>query len=332
MHGEVETLAIPAPPAPEILGAGRRLRRRRLWTRRGGAVALAGAVVTAGIVALQGGHSTEATTPATAGPPMIAYAVDDTVYLGDGTTQATMPEIAQSLYYTSAGILVRTNKDGSSDGGAPFHFDLVKPDGTTTKLGVTLGDVVPATDPGQPYLAWATMSGGKVQVIVHDVSTDQDVATVDVPGGFDGSGWAAPPVALSGDLVYVGTNDEAEVVNWRTGQTHPSDVVPGSSLLTVHGGRVLIWQRNAIEVRDAESGKVLLHLDGDANDAVLSPDGYFAVVSRAGQDVLYDLESGATSRVSLTSWGWSSNDDEVFGVQGSTLTTCSTTTGQCRTR
>jgi hypothetical protein len=174
------------------------------------------------------------------------------------------------------------------------------------------------------------MSGGKVQVIVHDVSTDQDVATVDVPGAFDGSGWAAPPVALSGDLVYVGTNDGAEVVNWRTGQTHPSDVVPGSSLLTVHGGRVLIWERNAIEVRDAESGKVLLHLDGDVNDAVLSPDGHFAVVSRAGQDVLYDLESGATSRVSLTSWGWSSNDDEVFGVQGSTLTTCSTTTGQCR--
>ena len=31
----------------------------------------------------------------------------------------------QTLYYTSAGLLVRTNKDGASDGGAPFHFALV---------------------------------------------------------------------------------------------------------------------------------------------------------------------------------------------------------------
>ncbi len=61
----------------------------------------------------------------------------------------------------------------------------------------------------------------------------------------------------------------------------------------------------------------------------LSPDGRFAVVSQAGQDQLYDLETGATCRVPLSSYGRSSNGTHVFGVQGSTLTTCSTLTGDC---
>ncbi len=329
LHGEVETLDIPAPPAPEILGAGRRLRRRRAWTQRGGAALLAAAVVAAGTIALQGrGHSTEA-TPATQGPPMIAYAVGDTVYL-EGGAPVKMPEVAQTLYYTSAGILVRTNKDGFSDGGAPFHFELVKPDGSATALDVTLGDVVPSTDPTEPYVAWATVTDGKIQVVVHDVSTDLDVATVDVPGTFSWGSWEAPPVSLSGDEVYVATDDKAEIVDWRTGETRPSDVVPGSMNTTVNGGHALIWQRDLIQVLDADSGDVLLRVDGEANDARLSPDGRFATVSRAGQDEFYDLESGDTSRVSLSSWGWSSDSSEVFSVAGSTLTTCSTTTGRCQ--
>jgi hypothetical protein len=327
MHGEVETLDIPAPPAVEILGAGRRIRRRRTWTQRGGAAVLAAAVVTTGIVAVRGGDDTGRTAPATTSTPDLAYAVDDTVYLGDGT-KATMPEFAQALYYTSAGLLVRTNRDGSSDGGAPFHFELVTADDTTTKLGVTLGDVVPSVDPSEPYLAWATMTDGQIQVVVHDVSTDQDVARVDVPGTFTWGGWEAPPVSLSGDQVYVATDDKAEVVDWRTGETHPSDVVPGSTYFTVNGGHVLLSQRDLIEVLDADSGKVLLRVDGEADNARLSPDGRYAIVSRAGQDLLYDLASGAKSHVTLSSWGWTYNG-EVFEVDGRTLTTCSVTSGDC---
>jgi hypothetical protein len=259
----------------------------------------------------------------------MAWATDDTVYVGSDGHPARMPEVAQTLYYTSAGILVRTNKDGSSDGGAPFHFQLVREDGVATKLDLTLGEVVPSTDPAQPYVAWATMTAGKIQVVVRDVSTDRDVATVDVPGTFTWGGWEAPPVSLSGDDVYVATDDQAEVVDWRTGQAHPSDVVPGSTYPTINGGHILIQQRGTVEVLDAASGKVLLHVDGRVNDAELSPDGRFAVVSRAGQEQLYDLASGATSRVSLSSYGWASNSAHVFSVQGSTLTTCSTSTGDC---
>jgi predicted heme/steroid binding protein len=93
---------------------------------------------------------------------------------------------------------------------------------------------------------------------------------------------------------------------------------------------VLIWGRDSVQVLDAGSGKVLFHLDGRVNDASLSPDGRFAVVSQAGQDRVHDLESGATYQVSLSSWAWTYDDRAVFGVQGSTLQTCVLSTGRCQ--
>jgi len=326
---EAETLDVPPPPSGDILGAGRRLRRRRTGSIWGGA-ALAVAVVAGGSVLIGTGGDGRDIAPAASPPVQVAWAVDDTVYVGTDGRPVQMPEVAQSLYYTSAGIVVRTNKDGSSDGGAPFHFQLVRTDGVASPLDLTLGDVIPSTDPSQPYLAWATMSGGRIQVVVHDVNTDQDVAKVDVPGRFTWGGWEAPPVSLSGDQVYVATDDTAQVVDWRTGASHLSDVVPGSTSLTVSGGHVLIWGRDSVQVLDAGSGKVLFHLDGRVNDASLSPDGRFAVVSQAGQDRVHDLESGATYQISLSSWAWTYDDRAVFGVQGSTLRTCVLSTGRCQ--
>ena len=327
LHNEAETLDVPPVPAAEILGAGRRLRRRRTRTIWASA-ALAVAVVAGGSVVAAARGDSHRPPPVTTTPSLMAWASDDTVYVGSDGRPAQMPEVAQTLYYTSAGVLVRTNKDGASDGGAPFHFQLVRENGAVTKLDLTLGEVVPSTDPSQPYLAWATMTDGKIQVVVRDVRTDRDVATVDVPGAFTWGGWEAPPVSLSGDQVYVATDDTAEVVDWRTGEAHPSDVVPGSTYVTVNGGHVLLPSRT-VEVVDADSGKVLLHVDARSDDAELSPDGRFAVVSSGGQDRLYDLESGATSQVSLSSYGWASDSAHVFRVQGSTLTTCSTSTGVC---
>ena len=335
MHGEVEALDIPAPPATEILGAGRRLHRRRVWTQRGAAAAgLALAAVTAGAVALSGGQSTGA-GPATGKPPhVIAYAVDDTVYISDGTgaTAVTMPEVAQTLYYTSAGVLVRTNKDGSSDGGAPSHFELVKPGGTAAKLALTLGDVVPSTDPSLPYLAYAAKGGGPLfQAVVHDISTDRTEAAIDIAGKFTWGGWEAPPVSLSGADVYVGTDDKTEVIDWQTGQTTTSDVVPGSALPDVEGGRLLRAGTGSTDVVDAQSGRVLLAISGAKEDgADLSPDGRFAIVRAGDGSVIYNVDTGAKVHVPSSDWGWSSDSEDVFRVDGSTMTTCSTSTGQCQ--
>ena len=334
MHDEAETLDIPAVPATEILGAGHRLHRRRVWTQRGAAGAgLALAAVTAGAVALSGGHSTEA-VPATGKPPhLIAYAVDDTVYISDGTgaKAVTMPEVAQTLYYTSAGVLVRTNKDGSSDGGAPFHFELVEPDGTAAELALTLGDVVPSTDPSLPYLAYAASRGPLFQAVVRDISTDQTEASIDIGGKFTWGGWEAPPVSLSGAEVYVGTDDKTEVIDWRSGQRTTSDVVPGSTVPDVKGGRLLRAGAGSAEVVDAQSGKVVLTIPGATGDGTeLSPDGRFAIVRGRAGSVIYNVDTGAKVQVPSSDWGWSSDSDDVFRVDGSTMTTCSTSTGQCR--
>jgi hypothetical protein len=342
LHGEADTLDVPTAPAPEILAAGHRLRRRRTRVRGGGAVLLAVAVAVTGGVALRAGdHASEDQSATSTDTPTFAYASNDTVFLGEGGTEVTMPEVAQTLYYTSAGLLVRTNRDGSSDGGAPFHFELVTADGNATRLGVTLGEVTPSADPDEPYLAWATMSHGQIQVIVHDVSTDRDVANVDVPGTFDWAGLSAPPVALSGDLVYVGTNDKTEVVNWRTGEATTSDVIPGSTFPSVEGGRLLLTGGDTTKVLDAVSGKVLLQVPSSKDGfADLSPDGRFLLMNSdlfsdqgppAGAHTeIYDVDSGSKVQVPSSGWGWSSDSSQVFQVNGSTMTTCSTSTGRCQ--
>ena len=137
LHEEAERLDVPMPAARETITAGRRLRRRRRLTQ------------TAAVVAARGLHRDgrgaarrRATargrrrrrTPDRPSPRARASRrlgrssrSGNTVYLHGGAISARMDEVAQTLYYTSAGLLVRTNKDGASDGGAPFHFALVSP-------------------------------------------------------------------------------------------------------------------------------------------------------------------------------------------------------------
>jgi hypothetical protein len=337
---EGDRLDVPAAPTAETLTEGRRLVSRRRWTAglAAAAVLLVAAAGTGGAVAI---HRSTERTVAPATPPhsveRLAYATGDDVYLADGSIHAKMPEVAQTLYYTSVGVLVRTNKTGASDGGAPFHFELVADDGTTTKLGVTLGEVIPSTDPTEPYLAWAEMQGGNIQVVVHDVSTDQDVARVDVPGTFTWGGWAAPPVALSGDTVYVATDGMTRAVDWRTGESGTSDVIP-ASVPGVQGGRtVLATSATSADVTNAITGESLLTIPVSKFGQVqLSPDGRF--VSVASQDPnttsfdVYDVATG--SHVSFDGqpfdWGWTS-DGLLFKVKGATLTTCDAATSQCAT-
>ncbi len=88
--------------------------------------------------------------------------------------------------------------------------------------------------------------------------TDRNVAVVAVPGTFDWGGWIAPPVALVGSRVYVGTNDQTEVVNWRTGLARRSATVPGSQFPDVHGNLAVVEGAQSTRVVDVASGKVLL--------------------------------------------------------------------------
>jgi hypothetical protein len=343
LHEEAQHLTVAPADAAEVLTRGRGLRRRRRVAQGLTTVAVV-AVVGVGAAFAFGGSPDRAaddrTTVADDGhkpvvpeqefPP--AFAAGNTLYLDGGATAVRMDEVVQQIYYTSAGLLVRTNKDGASDGGAPFHFVLVAPDGTTQKLGLTLGEVVPGVDPTQPLLAYADMAGDTEQVVVHDLTTDQDVARFDVPGQMTWGGWPAPPVALSGDLVFVG-NDTPVAVNWRTGEVTTTDAMP-EGMPVVNGGRTVLSVGKAAEVVDLASGETLLTVpDAAEGFQLLSPDGRYVRIGAwdkpDGFDV-YGVDSGSvvSLRGQTYQYGWTA-DGRLFTVSGDSLKVCSPTTGDC---
>ena len=341
LHQEVDRLDIPVPPVREALAAGRRIRRRRRLTQVV-AVAAVVSVVGAGVAAVTGGpdgrRSSDGVVADTAptGEPVDlgpVFASGRTLYLDKGTTPIAMDEVVQAMYYTSAGLLLRTNQTGASDGGAPFHFALVGADKKVSQLDLTLGEVVPATDPREPYLAYAEMSGDVLQVVVRDVATDAEVARVDVPGTFTWGGWEAPPVALDGDLVYVGTGDVTQVVDWRTGEVTTTNTVP-SGFPTVAEGRTVVVQRTSLRIVDVATGDALVEVSGiPAPWARLSTDGRYAMVmdqeANTGFDV-YSVETGTHVAIDGPSWdfGWTS-DGDLYSVDAAGIHECSPDTGEC---
>jgi hypothetical protein len=342
LHEEAARLDVPAPLPGEALVAGRRIRRRRrLAAQAAGVAALAVAIGVGGALAGTGHDSNAdriADTPTTAEavdlPP--AYGSGDTLYIGDGARKAVLDEVVQTIYYTSAGYLVRTNATGDSDGGDPFHFVLVTPDGRTSPLDLTLGEVVPSTDAAQPYLAYAeTADSGQVNVVVLDVRTGDQVARVDLSGLMVWHGaWDAPPVALDGNLVYVATKDVTQVVNWRTGEVTSTDLITGYP--SVAGGRSVVSSGNGVRIVDVASGETLFEPSGQgAWFARLSPDGRYALVFdqvRQRRAEAYDLDSG--THVLLdgdpSGYGWTV-DGNLFSVSPQGVEECAAATGTCTT-
>ena len=191
---------------------------------------------------------------------------------------------------------------------------------------------MPGVDPEQPYLAYAEVVDGQVQVVVHDLSTDEEVARVPVPDARKWGGWAAPPVALSGDTVYVGTDDVMRTVDWRTGEVGTTDAL-GPGYPDVKSGRAVEQDGRELEVVDVETGKVLLTVrSGQFGYLSLSPDGRFASISSDdGRTVdVYDVDAGTHVTLDGQSWdyGWSP-DGDLFQVENHHVLTCSTSTGEC---
>jgi hypothetical protein len=345
LHDEADTVDIPAPPAAAVLAEGHRIRRRQRLTTGAAAIAVLG-VVAGGVAAVQSlndGPDTGRDVPtANELAPGPVFAVGTTVYLDGGKTKATVDDKAiKSLYYTSAGVLVRHGNNPNSDGGGPMRFSLVRDDGSVQPLDVTFEETVPSTDPTQPYLAYAQVTDGTVEVVVLDVTNETEVARVAVPGNLSWGGWRAPPVALDGDHVYVGADDVMRVVDWRTGQVEETTTVP-AGYPDIQAGRSVQSDANELTVVDVATGDVLLTIPTKADAFAtlqLSPDGRYAALSdmdammMGGPDVpieVYDVDTG--SKVSLDEAfmysGWSPGD-QPFGVEGKTLTICDPATGEC---
>ena len=352
MHEETDTLPVPPAPAAEILTHGHRLvRRRRYGIAAGsvGAVAAAALVAAALLPAGGGGNGAERVIdPATAAYLSHgAWAEGSTIHVGDATT--TVDGKVKSLYYTSAGVVVRSGNVAWTDSSGPSEYGVVDPDGHVRSLDLDLGDRVPGTDPTEPYLAYADGSGSTWHVHVVDVRTGEEVGDVVVAGAFTWGGWEAPPVGLSGDTVYVGLDKAAPAVNWRTGQVTPTSPLLRSRMPEVAGGRTvagdLHWNADStisgsINVTDVATGKVLLERTMSVWGYYrLSPDGRYAMLALeedpsgaalpSGFDV-YDVDTGASTHFSGNTWdyGWTPEGNLLrFGKD--TLSVCDASTGSC---
>ena len=107
----------------------------------------------------------------------LAFSVGNNVYIDGGDQRATIDDTSvKSLYYTSAGILVRQGNNPDSDGGGPQRFSLVAPDGTVKPISVVTEETVHSTDPTQPYLAYAETTSGSTDVVVWNLENDSEEA------------------------------------------------------------------------------------------------------------------------------------------------------------
>ena len=338
LRDEAEHVVVPAPPTGRIVSSGQGMRRRRR-VRTAAAVVAVVAIVTAGAgygVSRLGEDGSNAVEPA--GPSTghgAVFTLGTTVFWDGGTESAQIDDKAiKSSYYTSAGLLIRHGDNNWSDGGGKQRFSLVTEDGTVHDVSVVTEETVPGIDPAQPYLAYAVVTDGTVEVVVHDLTTDEEVARVPVPDAKKWGGWSGPPVALSGDLVYVGTEDTARTVNWRTGEVATTDVI-GPGYPDISGGRAVDEDGKAKTVVDVATGEVLLTVDGSRFGYLnLSPDGrYAAMDSPDGQTVdVYDIDAGTKVTLDGQSfdYGWSP-DGDLFKVVKRHVVTCDTATAECTT-
>lgn len=340
LHGEVDGLDVPPPATHDVLRQGRGMRRRR--TLVAGATGLAAAVVVGGGVAAltgdTGGGRESAPDPSAAPVEGAVFAALDKVYFDNGARSVTIADKAvKSMYYTSAGVLVRQGDNAASDGGGKQRFSLLHADGTLTPVSVETEETVHTTDPDQPYLAYAQAVDGRLVVFVHDVATDERVARVDV--GPTDDDWF--PLAMDGDHVYVQNGHDGGIfdVDWRAGTASESDL---DSAWDVVEGRTATYVDDHAAVVDVQTGDVLLEADGPGYFR-LSPDGRYAELIKEDEEIdaemsgegagleVFDVSDGSSVTVAGPSWDWAwSPDGTLFSLtDDGTLTTCDPDTGDC---
>lgn len=313
-----------------------------------GLVAVAGIGVTASL----GGPAAQQQLPvdpavaAPLDPSGWAISTGSLVTLGNGET-ATLPDAVKSIYYTSAGTVVRTGEVAYTD--APDSaYALVTDDGEIHSLGLELGDRAPSTDPTLPYVAYAEGRGGDDEwsVVLRDVRSGDVAATIPIEGDFTWGGWNAPPVALDGDHVYVGLDDATLDVEWRTGAVSEAEHLPASRFPTVTAGLEVLERRNGNlgSIVDVATGAVVVEdLPAGPAAASVSPDGRYALLvpwrtCDEGADFcsyddptseVIDLADGSTTTVDLGDQvGWTP-DGRLIRVTDDAIDLCLPLTGDC---
>lgn len=322
---EAEGLDVPAPPTGDVLSRGKGVRRRRRVVV--GAAALATVVaVGGGSALLLGGDGPGESEVASAIGTDPVFAAGTTVFYGDGAKHATIDDKAiKSMFYTSAGVLVRHGDNPWSDGGGPQRFSLVTPDGQVRALSLVTEETVHVTDADQPYVAYAENRDGRLTVVVYDVESDAVETTVDV--GATKETWF--PVSIDGASVWVqdGYDGGSYRVDWRAGEVAASEV---SGIDNVVGGYATKGDGRTIV--DARTGETVLEADGPGSFELSTTGGYAQLVAGSKSFEVYDVDSGSHVTIDGNSYDWAwTADDTLFRVGDDEVTTCDPATGECDT-
>ncbi|MEZ0578695.1 YncE family protein [Nocardioides sp. MH1] len=333
LAGEADGLDVPPPTPGAVIREGRGMRRRHRMVV--GACGVAAALVVGGSVAALAGGGNDTAAPDPAGSPGSAAPVfsygNQVFYDGPAQSAPVEDKAVKSLFYSSAGVVVRAGDNSWSDGGGEQRFSLITPDGDVRRLSLVTEETVHASDPDQPYVVYGEEVGGNLEVVVYDVQADAEAARVTVAPTEDH--WF--PVSIDGDTVYVqnGYDNGVYAVDWRSGKVQESDL---SSVWEVAGGHAGVTVAGKAAVVDTATGDVLLTADGPGYFD-LSPDGRYAQLVSEDQQgsptsKVYAVASGSSITVDGDpfSWGWTA-DGDLFTVEDSDVRTCDVATGDCST-
>jgi hypothetical protein len=343
LHEEADAIDVPAPPTVALLAGGRRLRRRRRAMVGAGAVAAVLAAGGGGLLARDAVQDrTSVIDPDVAAAEYAsdgAFAVGRDLYLGEEHFRWDEP--IKAIYYTSAGVVVRSGDTADTDASGPSNYELVTPTGERSEIDVRMGDRVAGFEPDSTRLAYAapTDDPRRWDIVVHDVVTDRELARETVDGSFTWGGWEAPPVAIDGDLVWAHFDGEWVQVDWRTGETAP---VPDSAdTFEVANGRYAVERGHVWEVRSMGDGTTVGHVTLRKGwYAFFSPDARFMRSFPNGQEskdgitaITHEVASGSTRELPGVSsdLGWTP-DGHLLVLDGDTVSICEATTDVCEER
>jgi len=340
LHDEADRLDVPPVAADVALGRGRGMRRRRRTFTALAAAAVVVLLGTGGVVVTEAlrDDGTTRLSDAAAYEQHGVWMADGALHIGNSSVEIDAK--INAVYYTAAGVVVRTGPTGDHTSPGAGYLSLVRPDGSVSRLSPRLDDVEPGTSPDSPLIAFARPAGSGFEAVVWDVDTNRKVAAVPFDGAFTWGGWAAPPVSLSGAHVFASLDHHTLAINWRTGAIEPLAGSPGSR-----------WEEIAADSwADEESGRVVVRtLDGeplltvtetgDWGEALLSPDGRYVIVQPELElpgdgppASLHEIATGDSRQLADTEgpWGWTP-DGHALTLSGNEVLSCTAITQDCTT-
>lgn len=343
---EAAGLDVPAPPSDAVISRGKVVRRRRRLAA--GATALATVVAVGGGAALvAAGGQRDAVDPTVAAQQYQdhgAFAIGRDVYIGE--QHVTWDQEVKAIYYSSVGVVVRSGADPDT-GSGPSRYAVISPTGEIEPLEVSMADRIPGFEPDGDKFAYADNATSRsVDVVVHDIPSDEEVSRVTLRGTFDWGGWEAPPVSIDGDRVFVHASREGwHEVNWRTGEIR---IVPGTSDVheSANGRYATRDDQDVWTVREWRDGAAVGDLPLRRGwYGFFSPDGRFLWTfpnevdepASGPNTEVYDVVTGASHGYDVP-WerddfdlGWTP-DGDILIVDGDRVQVCGAATGECTER